>query len=253
MVLMRAARTSIWCLAAILIAAVFGLLGWQRAVLAAERAELGHWRGQAEGLARLQTENRRLSAEEPAPVELERLRSDNAAVARLRTEIESLEKASPVAVAPAAPRAGAVPVTAWKNRGTSSPTNAIETMAWSAAQGEVDRFAGLIDFEPDTRTALAAAFATLPESVRAEYRTPEWMVASLAAREVPLGSLQFTVPTEIGPESANIRVRFESPTGTARAIVFSLRSTPAGWRLMVPGPAIRKYLNTVRGGVTAAP
>ena len=250
---MRVARTSAWCLAAIPIAAVFGFLGWQRAVLAAERAELAHWREQAAGLAPLQIVNLRLAAEEPAPVELERLRSDHAAVARLRTEIESLEKTSPVAAAPAAPRAGAVPMTAWKYRGASSPTDAIETMAWAAAQGEVDRFAGVIDFEPDIRTAIAADFATLPEPARAEYRTPERMVASLAAREVPLGSLQFTVPSEIGPESASVRVRFESPTGTARAIVFSLRSTPSGWRLMVPGPAIRKYLNTVRGGVTAAP
>ena len=62
---------------------------WREAMelrVALERAKID-----AGELARLRDENRRLHAQQISPAELERLRSDHAALPRLRAELEALQ------------------------------------------------------------------------------------------------------------------------------------------------------------------
>ena len=60
--------------------------------VALERAKTG-----ADELGRVRDENRRLRAQQVPPAELERLRSDHAALPRLRAELEALQKSSSAA------------------------------------------------------------------------------------------------------------------------------------------------------------
>ena len=69
-------------------AGVGGGLGLQRQETNVLRLEIALLRDEQRELARLQAENKRLTAAQPSAVELEALRADHAAVARLRGEIE---------------------------------------------------------------------------------------------------------------------------------------------------------------------
>lgn len=73
-------------------ATVTGAAWWlQRDTATALRLEAETLRDEKRELARLQEENRRLTATLPAGAELTRLRADRVAVERLRTEIEKLK------------------------------------------------------------------------------------------------------------------------------------------------------------------
>ena len=56
------------------------------------RVALENAKSDADELARLRDENRRLRAQQIPPAELERLRSDHAALPRLRAELEALQR-----------------------------------------------------------------------------------------------------------------------------------------------------------------
>ena len=56
------------------------------------RVALENAKADADELARLRDENRRLRAQQIPPAELERLRSDHAALPRLRAELEALQR-----------------------------------------------------------------------------------------------------------------------------------------------------------------
>jgi hypothetical protein len=247
---MHAKRTAGWAALGLLIVGIFGFLGWQRTRLVVAQTELAALRDQAAELPALQAENRRRSNEQVSPAELERLRADHVALGKLRSEIESLGRNSLMPAAPEVARSPMIPAANWKNRGTANPTDAIETLAWAAARHDVDRFAGLLTFDPDTKATLDASFATLPEPVRASYGTAERLVASFAAKDVPGGAFGVTVPSEIGTDSARMRMRFEAADGKVRVVLLSLQATPDGWRLVVPPVFVKKYLRQAQGGPT---
>jgi uncharacterized protein HemX len=72
-------------------------LAWQRRQAVELRAELQRAQTDADELARLREENRRRRAQQISAEELERLRSDHAALPRLRAELEALQSASATA------------------------------------------------------------------------------------------------------------------------------------------------------------
>ena len=61
------------------------------------RVALERAKAEADELGRVRDENRRLRAQQVPPAELERLRSDHAALPRLRAELEALQKSSSAA------------------------------------------------------------------------------------------------------------------------------------------------------------
>lgn len=67
------------------------LLGTQWRQSVELRLALVQAKTDADELARLRDENRRLRAQQIPPAELERLRSDHVALPRLRTELEALQ------------------------------------------------------------------------------------------------------------------------------------------------------------------
>jgi predicted aminopeptidase len=79
----------------LIVALVAGVTWWLQAQEAeALRAELALLRDERGEFLRLSAENRRLTADQPPPAEVERLRADRAAILRLRAEIETLKAAA---------------------------------------------------------------------------------------------------------------------------------------------------------------
>lgn len=78
----------------LVIASGIGLASqWQQTLLL--RGELERVQWETEELERLRTENQRLRGKQIPAAELEALRADHAAVARLRAELEELRKPAP--------------------------------------------------------------------------------------------------------------------------------------------------------------
>lgn len=210
----------------------------------------------------MEAETARLRASQTSTADLEALRADHAAVARLRDEIGALrrraEESAHVAVTMAAAKAsepsgpsildGPMLSAAWKNAGSATPAATLETVLWAAAGGEVDKLAGLLIFDPAVRTRAEAMFAGLPEQTRAEYGTAERLIATLTARDVPLGSAKLIDPKFEDPTGRKMVVQlYEKEGKEPKHAMFSLRREGEGWRVVVPMNAVDNYASILKG------
>ena len=248
---MRTARWRFIGLGAV--AAAMGVaLFVQREALAQLRSERDAARAEAGELAALQATNRRLTAAEIPAAELNALRADHAALARLREEIGSLQQRTRVAAAPLQPqRPKQVPASEWRNAGRATPVTTVETALWAAAGGNVEMLADAIHLEGAAREKAEAILARLPDATRAQYSTPERFVALFTAKDIPIdGNMVMIEQKAQGADDASVTVVLQSevktgPDGrqgrTSRGQVLSLHRHPDGWKLMVPESAVEKY------------
>ena len=228
---------------------------WQRQTAAMLRAEVELQREQVKTRAELAANIARLRAEQISAADLQALRADHLAMVRLRGEIDGLrrradETARVVAVKAieaAKPREpsileGPLPASAWRNAGSATPAAALETVLWAAAGGEVDALAGLLRFDAGVRARVDALFAGLPETTRAEYGTPERLIAALTARDVPQGKAKLSdTKADISGDRWMVMQISETEGKAPRGVLFSLRPEGGTWGLVVPASAVEKY------------
>ena len=203
-------------------------------------------------LNRLKKENKRLAAAQPATDELQALRGDHEAVERLRGELTELRTRTltPPRSADRAAMALPAPITTpgeWKNAGCATPAAALETALWAASGGDIDTVALLIVLEPAVRAKTVALLEGLPAASRAEYRSPERLVALLATKDVPMGGIQVIAQARQGAEQTMIRVRLYQPDGSAKSTSLLLRQNAGEWRLVVPESAVDRYAAMLKG------
>lgn len=238
-------RTIFWLLVAISIGA-FGALGaWQHSHAVALRAERD--RLIAQQLARGATPPR---PKEMGPRdELAQLRRQHEEWTRARAEVARIERA--IAAEKGEPGTSASAVSAderpplrgpmvrnadWRDAGAASPEAALESFVWAATRGETEAVGALLAVDAEGRKQLAAAFAQLSDEARASYGSPENMLATLIAVQVPQDL------SAIGPVSAlalnngdiALRTRTERGGAIARDAVLTFRLTDGRWQLVVP-------------------
>jgi hypothetical protein len=238
-------QTIFWPLLAISIGA-FGALGaWQHSRATALRAERD--RLIAQQLARAATPSRPQAAD--TGNELTRLRREHAEWLQAREELEKIERAiasekgEPAPTAPPAaaddrpPLCGPMVKNAdWRDAGAASPEAALESFVWAATRGETETVGSLLAIHTAGRQQLAEAFARLSDEARASYGSPENMLATLIAVQVPQDL------SAIGPVSAltlnngdiALRTRTERGGAIAKDAVLTFRLTDGRWRLIVP-------------------
>jgi hypothetical protein len=219
------------------------VLAFRQHALHERRAAVEDAREQQRRCELLRAEQLALRQAQPSPGELDALRTDRAAIDALRAEVRALRdrrgSAPPAAaMVPEKPACPLVPVSAWKNAGHATPEATLETALWAAATGDVDALAQLLLLEPDARQRAQALLDRLPDAARAQYTTPERLVALLTAKQVPLGAMQLVATMPQGPETRLLRVRLHSPEGWARTTSVAARGAAGDWRLVVPGPAV---------------
>ena len=238
-------------------------LWWQRESQVRLRRDLGALREENHELTRLREENRQLAATEPTATELNNLRADHAAIPSLRAEIdamrERMRRAAEKSAAPSPERftAGSkVSAADWKNAGMATPRAALETMLWAAAGGDIDTFASCLFLgEGRLRQPAVALLESLPADKRAQYGTPERLVAFLAIRDVPLGAAQVVEWNEVGgatPHDAFVQLQLSAPDGTTKDSNLWFTSQGAGWKLLVPDRVIANYATMLKGPPEAA-
>lgn len=173
-----------------------------------------------------------VSAESPARED------DLAAFARLRDEARVIQQYLSTRVSNS-PEARPFPPRAWTNAGSALPTATLETIFWAASRGAVNVLQGLLVYEPETRAAAAAIFASLPPAVREQHPSWEHWVAACTAAAVPLYPMHF-VGGSGNAERTKSLVKFYDE-GPRREIELVMIDTPAGWRVQVPLAAIENY------------
>lgn len=256
----------VWAaLGALAIAAGVGV--WlQRETGRQMQAELAQARGQRAEREALAEANRKLRGEQVSPEELERLRADRVAVARLRRELSEMEEAAKKAPPPAAPpppvTPAPIPSTAWKNVGRATPAATLETALWAAVGGDVDMLASTLVLSAEARRRAEAVLAGLSPEMRAQYPTPEKFAALFTARDVPMDSSMTLTPMRGDNESeATLQVRLTGSRTVAgktalvesKSTFLSLRRFEDGWKLQVPEAAIEKYAAALSAPVAAQP
>lgn len=231
-------------------------LQWHAASpLRVEREQLQH---EKNGLARLSLEHERLLASQPSKAEQEERRLLEGEIARWRGEVETLRRRVREEEAVAAVQAERSPVndemvdaSNWKNAGRFTPAAALETTLWAAAGGDLDALANSLVLAPEARVRAEALLASLPDSMRASYATPEHLIALFTVKDIPLGSMQVRKQTPRGSDETAVRVRLRSAEGHVKDAELTLRRDEGGWRLVVPESAVRRY-ETMLGKTASA-
>lgn len=274
----KASRVGVAVLGAMALAVV-ALLVWQQRGVAALRQEVGVERERAVASALEAAELAGLAARQPSPGELARLRADREALRKLRAEIESLKVAAKSSAGRPAPTAapvaraaegGAEPTFApgrmakaeeWTNAGHATPAAAFETLLWAAAGGDLEVLARSLAIAAGDRAQVEAVWREVSAATRAEFGTPERLFAALTAKDVPIGSAQVfhqavLKPGEwgapAGTERAVVAARITDAEKKGKTIAFQLERADDGWRVLLPGAAIRQYRDALRGAAPAS-
>lgn len=225
----------------------FGALGtWQHARAVALRAERD--RLIARQLAQARAKSRRTSA--TAEDELARLRRQEDELVRARENLALLERAlaseNGEAVSPTSPtpraeelpplRGPMVQNAEWRNAGAASPEAALESFVWAATRGETEELGRLLAVDDAGRKQLAEAFAQLSDEARASYGSPEGMLATLIAVQVPQDLSAIGPVNSLNLSNGDIALRTRTERGGTigkdASLVFRLAD--GRWRLVVP-------------------
>ena len=173
-------------------------------------------------------------------------------VAKLRQDVEGLKKsAQEFAQVIAAAQAKAaeanvptklVPVAEWKNGGRGTAGAALETVLWAATGGDVATLAQGLGFTATARAKADAWFAGLSDATRAQYGSPENVIALMIARDAAaLSGMQVLGQRELSPEETMMMVRMGSDDGKTKDDKFLLHRTAEGWKLVLPDPVLERY------------
>jgi RNA polymerase sigma factor (sigma-70 family) len=213
----------------------------------------------AAGLALQHRANARLEAR------VERLRPLGAENARLREENLTLTKASPPkgggAAAPAAAPAtapstrvvadprqlvplanGLTPVETLGNVGRASARNTFATQLWAARTGDIALEASTLAFGAEARAKLEAVEASLPEAMRAEYDTPEKLMAfMLAGSPHPVGGMEVLGETDIDANNVVLQTEWQHVDDpVVHQSEISFQQNAEGWKMVVPLPLVNR-------------
>ncbi|MEY2880966.1 MAG: hypothetical protein RLZZ15_3346, partial [Verrucomicrobiota bacterium] len=156
---------------------------------------------------------------------LERFRHEAALSAKKRTETSEGGRPRSELVSPAqpTPRPPAtelsvgewLPPSAWRNRGSLTPTAAVETTLWAAAGGDLTTLKNLFRLDDAVRAKADAIRAQLPENSRALYPSAEHLIAAFTTKSIPLSEAQLVWHQQNGTDDAVACVFLQQPDVSA--------------------------------------
>lgn len=122
-----------------------------------------------------------------------------------------------------------------RNRGTATAHDAALTFAWAGDLGDPDEIARLIFFDPDARAKAQAILDTMPDSLRAQYSTPEafygLLLAASQLEAPPPGADVIEANMEIvALRSDRVAMRRKGSGHT----LAEYQLTEAGWKYVLP-------------------
>jgi len=215
-----------------------------------ERASNGRLQVQAARLERIQADRLRLQAENERLKQVlasvgdlaalqtryQNIKSMRNAIDALNLQVRSLKRTLGQPADPVWPDgAEVIRSSEWKFAGQGSPADTLESVLWSARTGDVDRLAGLIALDQNSKAKADAFFAGLSEDARAQYGSSEKIIATLIAAQMPTDYAAMATFREVDSDSnALLGVRIQEGTGTQRDLTFRFQRDQDEWRLDMP-------------------
>jgi hypothetical protein len=191
--------------------------------------------------------------------------NDRAEVAKLREELNALKSRASeltqaaqtvktaLAVAGKSPADAIpvklIPVNEWKNAGKATPAATFETVLWAASGGDVDTIASAVEFTGTAREKAQALLDRLPAATRAQYGSPEKLVALMLAKDADkVSGLQVLGQKEISPDTMGMRVRFGNELGQAKESSLVMHRSNDGWKLLLTDDPVDKWAKQLAAG-----
>jgi hypothetical protein len=233
------------------------------------KAEIIRGRAAGQALTVARGEHDRLLAVQLTAAEIESAAANREAIQAAHAEVEALRKKLEATVRAEAGKPAtaverfavgrSVPAAEWSNAGYATPTAALETALWAGAGGDFEVLAKsimLIDYR--TQKEAQALFASLPESMRGKFASPEQVIAFLTVKDVPLGAVQVRRATDLagwpmGP-AQQVQILETQADGKQKDASLVLVNPGGGWKLVVNQAVVAKYaaqlkeLDSLAGG-----
>ncbi len=250
-----------WTLVAVAGLGGAAMLGRQWVTNATLRAEFAALGASQEDPAGARAENTRLRAGRISEAELASLRSDRAALERMRRELDDVrqqvnarESPGPGASPPAVPaaRTQARSVHEMRNVGRTTPVATGETFVWALQHGEIEAAAALMVFPPAARARMEAIVAALPESVRAQYDTPEKLMAFVMAGSPGVAALRVLGEEARDERTVAQKIEVRDGHGGTRTDTILFEHDGTAWRRIIPLQTVDKLAEFLRDRPPAA-
>jgi hypothetical protein len=202
--------------------------------------------------ARLQAQEERLRLE---AAENERLAAENSRLAKAAVSAGPSGPAEATAAVPARPAApgtaarqgvplaqGMTPVETLGNAGRATARSAFATQLWAARTGDVALEASAITFGDEGRARLEALAATLPGDLRAEYDTPEKLMAyMLAGSPHPVGGMQVLGEVDVDANDVTLQTEWQHvDDSVVHQSDVNLVQGADGWKMVVPDTLVNR-------------
>jgi hypothetical protein len=239
--------------AGMVIAGCLGIFAWQRQTSRRLHEVHATQQQRQDERTELLAKNRALQAGAISAEELDRLRAEHDAIARLRGEVAAVKNRPPPPLgkgqedgaktkAEATLTTDLIAASEWKNAGRATPVAATETFLWAAAGGDIDILAAMLNLPPATRSKADAILAQLAPELREQYGTPERLIALLTARDVPLGKAGIlNEPSETAEGVSAVVLKVQTPEGLSRTFPLVMRRGNDGWQVYVPSQVVENY------------
>lgn len=133
----------------------------------------------------------------------------------------------------------------YRNEGNATPLAALQTFAWACDRGDAEAVGRLLYIDAAARPKVEAFMASLPEKVRAQWKTVDEMAAailteSIMARPFPNADiLETATPEPVGEGRIKMRLPNVPKDGT------EYQKTAQGWKYVVTEAAVDAYLRHV--------
>ncbi|HTL59119.1 MAG TPA: sigma-70 family RNA polymerase sigma factor [Candidatus Limnocylindrales bacterium] len=228
-------------------------------------------------LARLQAERAASPPTQAASTdtaELERLRSGEQELLRLRGEVTQLRRqlagqSKPVraggdgrdkvddrrafelenarTLLAKAPEIPMVRSNQFRNAGYATAIDSFHTLNWAAANKQTNAMLNAVGLEPDARTRANELFAQMPQEIRQRYGTVDALLVDWAMNlsEAPEG-YRVLAQREDSPDAATLTVQFQYPNSRVRENEVSFyRDQDGAWRRAMPAGIMEKLPHIV--------
>jgi len=192
---------------------------------------------------RLHRENAALT---PAPVapsaaaesgqeeaELEHLRP---ALDKLRQQLDWQLQMNAALGPPKALAPGMTPIDKLINAGAANPTDAAQSFFWAVAQADPDAMARQIEFTDDARLKAQALFAQLSDAARAQFSSPEKIMAIYLTSKYGRATGYQLTATDVGsqsPDNGGWKVTLQTASGSQHDVAFAVHRTTGGWHEVI--------------------
>jgi hypothetical protein len=143
---------------------------------------------------------------------------------------------------PATPAPAPKPAEIYRNEGQATPLATLQTFAWACDRGDTETVQKMLFFEGSTRAKAEAYLASLPENVRAKWKSVDEMAAALLTHsfmEHPFPNadiLDASIVEQVGPDRATYRLSHISKVSA------QFQKTDDVWKYVITEAAVDAYI-----------